>query len=84
MENIYQFIANEEDMLVGREVMENEDILAPSLHPQPEVMDLEDEEACPPPLAHQDAFVLWNRPVSDDEDEADVDEQGKQPDNVWG
>ena len=84
LNNLHQFIANKEDMLAWHEVTDNEGILAPSLRSQPEVMDLEDKEACPPPLARQDAFILWDRPVSDDEDEVNVDEQGKQPDNVWG
>jgi len=81
LENLYQFITNKEDMLAGHEVAENEDILAPSLRSQPEVTNLEDEEGRPLPLVRQDAFVIWNRPVSDDEDEGGVD-QGKWPDNV--
>jgi hypothetical protein len=84
LENLRQFIADEEDKLAGREGIENEDILAPSLRPQPEATVSEDEEARPPPLVCQDAFVIWERPVSDDEDEVSIDEQGKQPYNVQG
>jgi hypothetical protein len=78
LENLYQYITNEEDMLAGDEVAENEDILAPSLRPQPEVTSLEDEEGHLPPLVCQDAFVIWNRLVSDDENEGG-DDGGKQP-----
>ena len=74
LENLRQFIADEEDKLAAHEVTENEDILAPSLRPLPEVP--EDEEADPLPLARQDAFV-WERPISDDESDVGADEQGK-------
>jgi len=53
LESLYQFIANEEDMLAGREAAENKDILAPSLHSQPEVTNLEDEEGHLLPLVCQ-------------------------------
>ena len=83
LENLYQYIANKEDMLAGHKVAENKDILAPSLCPQPEVTSLEDKEGRLPPLVHQDAFIIWNRPVSDNENEGG-DDEGKQPTKCVG
>jgi hypothetical protein len=75
LENLYQFIADEEDKLGAHEDMENEDILTPSRRPLPK--DTADEEPRPLPLARQDTFIFWNRLASDDRSKVDVNDQGK-------
>jgi hypothetical protein len=75
LENLCQFIADEEDKLAAHEETDNEDIITPSRHPLSKAT--ADEEPRPPPLARQDAFIFWDRPASDDGSEVGVDDQGK-------